>query len=134
MPRFVFEGRAGCVSDMVGEKLTEAFASVALAAATPYPATLVPDPGPPARYVLLLDALAPDDERPPSFLRDLELRLGANPQYAYARAMGQLGPLGVAYRPGYAERLQRRALHQGKRLGDVKPAALLPSFSLVDWE
>lgn len=134
VPRLAFEGRAGSVGDMVGEKLNEAFVAAALASSVPHPATLVPDPGPPAGYVLLVDAPVPDSDGPPSFLCDLELRLGANPQYAYARAMGQLSALAVQYRPGYFERHVRRAVSHGRRLGDVKPVALMPRFSLVDWE
>ena len=51
--------------------------------------------------------------------------LCANPQYAYARRIGQLGP--VALRPSdrLIERHTRAEALRGRRLADIKPPILI---------
>ena len=118
--RLVFEGRAGLVSDMVGEKLDEAFIAGALAA-VPVAAALSPKASPKPHYELWLDAAAADQ----SVVHEVEAALSRNPQYAYARKMGQLGPLKPLLRPGFvAKRHQAKAI-AGKRLGDLKHSSLI---------
>jgi hypothetical protein len=55
----------------------------------------------------------------------VERRLCANPQYVYARAIGQLGPL----RPRAVEHLldtyARCEMRRGRRLADIKPPVLV---------
>lgn len=118
--RLVFEGRAGAVSDMVGEKLDEGLVARVLATLDG-PARLEARAGSPPHYRLVLDpgATAPD-------LDALDRALGQNPQYAYARRMGQLGPLDAGHSArDHAAEAEARA-RSGHRLGDAKPAALVP--------
>ena len=74
-----FIGRKGIVSDLVGEKLTEPFVASCLHDVRGY---LFPDG---RGYVVASEG--------PVDLDDVERRLCANPQYAYARKLGQLAPL-----------------------------------------
>jgi hypothetical protein len=80
-----FLGRSGIVSDLVGEKLTEPFVATCLENVRGY---LFPDG---AGYVLASEAPVDVDE--------IERRLCANPQYAYARRLGQLAPLRLKHTP-----------------------------------
>ena len=60
-----------------------------------------------------------------------------NPQYAYARQIGQLHELDVIFAPGFAQHRARVLTMRGQRLGDAKCCALildrsqLPSHSRV---
>ena len=116
-PVLRFDGRLGVHSDLVGEKLNDAFVAPCLA---PLPGTrfLVPDAAERC-YRLLSD-------RPVSArsLAALELALQANPQYAYARSLGQLKALTVRTMPDLSQRLERVALANGGRLADIKPLGL----------
>jgi hypothetical protein len=130
-PSVRFVGRGDQVVDQVGEKLHEAFVVTALAAAMPAAlpgaraagpsfAMLAPDaaagrPG----YTLYVDR-APA----PGALARLEQALRDNPHYAYARDLGQLGPLRlfVIEDNAHAAYLEHRA--RSRTLGDIKPAAL----------
>jgi hypothetical protein len=121
LPRLEFMGRAAS-TDIVGEKLSEAFVTHALhpigseaclavrANATPF-------------YELLIDATAGKNLVAQAAL--IEERLCSNPQYAYARSLGQLGPVA----PRAVERLIDRYTHvqagRGCRLADIKPPVLI---------
>ncbi len=61
----------------------------------------------------------------------VERALRANPQYAYGRDLGQLGPSRVVEVVGPVQRYQAWALARGQRLGDIKPPSLRPE---TDWE
>jgi hypothetical protein len=137
-----FIGRDSTNSDLVGEKLTEAFAARCLADIAGF-AMLVPDPdgrkdlageksplphggdSPGAadasrpRYVLIC-------EQPPSpgQVEAVERNLQANPQYAYARKLGQLASLHLLVRPLALSIVERAMVERGARLGDIKPVAL----------
>jgi len=74
-----FIGRKGIVSDLVGEKLTEPFVATCLENVRGY---LFPE----GRGYVVAAETAVD-------LDDVERKLCANPQYAYARKLGQLAPL-----------------------------------------
>jgi hypothetical protein len=121
IPRLRFLGRVGVVSDLVGEKLTDSFAAHALAS-LPMGAALVPRRSPRPHYQLWLEREVPN-------LGDVaavvESRLAANPQYAYARSLGQLRELEIVCSPGFAQYRARLLAAQGGRLGDVKTCALL---------
>ena len=91
-----FAGRRGIVSDLVGEKLTEPFVAKCLENVRGY---LFPE----GRGYVVASESAVD-------LETIEKRLSENPQYAYARKLGQLAPL--------------RAAHV--RCGPEKPVALRP--------
>ena len=120
-PRLVFEGRNALYSDLVGEKLTESFAARALSG-LPCAAALAAAPEGRPHYELWLDrqsALTHDETTP------IERALRQNPQYAYARDLGQLGPLVQIASPGFIARLTTAALGKGRRLGDIKATGLL---------
>jgi hypothetical protein len=55
----------------------------------------------------------------------VEARLARNPQYAYARELGQLGELRHVCAPGFAQYRARLLAAQGGRLGDAKTCALI---------
>jgi hypothetical protein len=120
-PRFVLLGRGGAASDLCGEKLTEAFVlhcwqGVGLGAGR-----LVPAPQPRPHYQLWLPPDATDAD---AAARALDEALHANPQYAYARKIGQLAPLAPRRVADLAGRMQQAALARGQRLGDAKPSVL----------
>jgi hypothetical protein len=121
IPDLRFAGRAGVVSDLVGEKLSDSFVAQALAA-LPSGASLVPQPLPAPHYQLWLDTAAP---APETLAAEVDARLGANPQYAYARKLGQLRDLEIVCAPGFAQYRARLLAAQGGRLGDAKSCALI---------
>jgi hypothetical protein len=61
--------------------------------------------------------------------------LRANPQYAYARRLGQLAPLRSFVHPQPFAVVERLMQRRGVRLADVKPAALRSeAFWLAEFE
>ena len=128
-PRLEFLGRAGLVSDLVGEKLTEAFVADALSVLD-LPAALLARPAPRPHYELLVGA--PRDDHFDAAIARIEQRLRANPQYAYARAIGQLGAIVPRAVPDLGQRMVTEMQARGRRIGDVKPIALICDQSLVD--
>ncbi|MGH9659769.1 MAG: hypothetical protein ACRD96_14565, partial [Bryobacteraceae bacterium] len=112
-PMLEFLGRAGLTSDLCGEKLTEDFVIPRLPRGF---AMLAPslDGGP--HYALFVDAEASS--------AGVDDALGDNPQYRYARALGQLGPVRVHMVARGMERYTAHELARGRRLGDIKPPAL----------
>ena len=118
--RLVFEGRAGLTSDLVGEKLDEAFVARALAG-LPCAAALVPKAQPGPHYELWLDEAVDD----PTHAFRVEAALCLNPQYAYARKIGQLGPLVPLPKPGFVAERHLANVSAGKRLGDMKHSSLI---------
>lgn len=121
-PLLTFLGRQGGVSDMCGEKLSETFVASVLASMVPGFAILLPDPDRRC-YLLVVDAC---DERldESSCRAAVEAALCANPQYAYARSLGQLPLLQVRAVRSPLAKLQASAMASGRRLGDLKPPAL----------
>jgi hypothetical protein len=116
-----FIGRAGVVSDLVGEKLSDSFVALALAPLS-MGASLVPQHTPRPHYQLWLDRAVPDTR---SVAAAVEARLATNPQYAYARSLGQLRELQIVCSPGFAQYRARLLAAQGGRLGDAKSCALI---------
>ncbi|MDR2187827.1 MAG: GH3 auxin-responsive promoter family protein [Azonexus sp.] len=123
-PVLDFLGRAGLCSDLVGEKLCEAFVASCLPHDSGF-CMLIAQPAPLPHYLLITDAAAP-----PPDTAAIEQRLLHNPHYRYARELGQLRALRAmpARRPLAA--YVRRMTQQGMRLGDIKPVALRPE---TDW-
>jgi hypothetical protein len=123
-PSLQFLGRAGCVSDLFGEKLSEAFVTQALnevfGEQAPRFALLAPEPEQHcARYVLYVEGPAEA-----GWAETLEATLHRNPQYACCRNLGQLLPLRVvSVRDGYGSFVKRLGAG-GSRVGDIKPASL----------
>jgi hypothetical protein len=122
-PSLRFVGRAGVVSDLRGEKLTDAMIAEALrevwAVTTPPPRALIRarDDLAGAGYELCM-------ERAPREMLDrcvdrVEAALLRNPQYAVARRLGQLAPLRACIVP--SSMFEPTASGPGARLGDVKP-------------
>jgi hypothetical protein len=105
------------VSDMVGEKLEEAFVASALAQ-LPVAARLVAREIPSPHYELWLDVESRSQVE--SWSDQVEVALRRNPQYAYARRIGQLSALAPICKPGFWSTFDR----PGRRLGDIKSSVL----------
>jgi hypothetical protein len=130
-PSIRFVGKAALLSDRFGEKLSEGFVVAALMwafDARPLPAfcMLAPDAGvrngSEWRYTLYVDGDVPDEL--PTRLEEALMR---NPHYAYCRRLGQLLPPRAFRITGEAFAAYSRRLESlGRRLGDIKPAALSP--------
>lgn len=128
-PCVTFVGRAGTQSDLVGEKLDEAYLAASLSDVLQPgdEGCVIPcaDADPP-HYLLLLASGTQDV----AALRDaLEQALVRAFHYRHARTVGQLGPLRAVRVPGGAAQLadlvQRAHERAGIRAGDVKPRALV---------
>ncbi len=122
-PTLRFLGRAGNVSDLRGEKLTEAFAAACLAdlwqSTAGRPTAFLrahPGEGDTPGYLLVVDR--PVGEPVP---RHLDTLLRRNPHYDLARNLGQLAPVRLHIDPSSA--LPSASL---RRIGDVKPPVLEP--------
>jgi hypothetical protein len=107
-----FIGRAG-TTDLVGEKLTEPFVAKCLEH-IPGIRFLKPNCN---GYLLYAEN--------PADLEIIEQKLAENPQYAYARKLGQLAPL--RHIPLDRNAYIHDQLARGTRLGDIKPLALVTS-------
>jgi hypothetical protein len=115
-PVLEFAGRGELVSDLVGEKLTEPFVERCLGDVPGF-RLLVPE-AEGRGYVLAVEAGAAVSAT------QIERRLSENPQYAYARRLGQLKPLRLLPVQRLFDRYARAQLREGVRLGEVKPVAL----------
>ncbi len=122
-PCLEFVGRDGGGSDLCGEKLTEEFVEVALGDMPGF-GFLVPVATPRPAYLLMLDEaiVATDQEHTTANIADR--RLMENPQYRYAREMGQLPPIEPRRIPDPLGTYKSICMQSGQRLGDIKPAAL----------
>jgi len=137
-PTLRFVGRGDRTGDLRGEKLTDAFVEEAfrqLRAEGPEVgfAMLAPygeegqDPeegagGASTGYTLFLEA---PSAAGPALSRRLDTLLSGNPQYRYARAMGQLrAPAVFLIREGGARTYLTALAQTGRPLGGIKPAAL----------
>ena len=105
-----FLGRAR-VSDLVGEKLSEPFVASCLHDVRGF---LAPQTD---AYVLFAEHVVDAGK--------IESRLCANPQYAYARRLGQLQPLRVVHVLDLQAHYTQTQLARGARLGDIKPPGLM---------
>jgi hypothetical protein len=129
-PRLVFKGRVGLATDLCGEKLTEEFVLSCMQAASdgsPIFAILAPSPAPHPHYVLYANREV-DDRRLVHFAARLEVELGRNPQYAYARNLGQLSPLEIRFVVNLFERYRAWATSSGRSIAGLKAPALLPAL------
>jgi hypothetical protein len=134
-PLLEFVAKEDNVSDRVGEKLdgrhVEATLGESLAAAglSPAFAMVAWEAGErePGAYVLFIQAPQDADEALVAAVARLDGGLRENPQYAYARDIGQLGPCDVfrVEASGTADYLAR-CVARGQRLGDIKSVALHP--------
>jgi len=126
-PSLRFLGRSGNVSDLCGEKLTEAFVAQALqetlfaVKTKPTFALLAPDrDAQGSRYTLYVEGQLPDH-----FASMLDHALRQNPHYAYCRDLSQLLPVRLfkISENGY-ERFASHLMTTGSRLGNLKPMLL----------
>ena len=122
LPLLEFVGRDDITSDLVGEKLCEPFVGEALGELA-VPACLAPCPGAPPFYELLVDTGGPAING--AIVAAVEARLRLNPQYAYARRLGQLGPITVRGVPDLFGRYTGILAGRQRRLGDIKPPVLI---------
>jgi len=115
-PVLEFTGRGAFCSDLVGEKLVEPFVAQCLEDVQGF-RFLAPEPEG-RGYLLATEAGASVN------VEQIERRLCGNPQYAYARKLGQLSPLRQFKVENLFDRYVQTQLAQGVRLGAVKPVAL----------
>ena len=125
-PCLKFLGRAGCSSDLAGEKLDEALARAVLAAELGpdgHCSYLTPMTNPPG-YCCITDhsAAAVDTE---ALARRLDHALSCSFQYRQARHLGQLNPLRVRYRADARPAYEAAQMGRGLRWGNIKFTALL---------
>lgn len=121
IPDLRFIGRAGVVSDLVGEKLTESFVSSVLGGLGT-PVAIAPQRTDSPFYEIWVDG----NEFDPGGLEErIDRLLGRNPQYAYARKLGQLGAPRAVFCAGVHEYRRAALVARGARWGDVKPTALV---------
>ena len=123
-PSLQFLGRSGNVSDLFGEKLSEAFVTEAIQETlatldmTQSFVLLAPDEDAAGcRYTLYFEG------KPPSHLAELlDRAFRRNPHYTYCRDLGQLLPvrLFAITERGYETFTKQQAI-LGARLGDIKP-------------
>lgn len=126
VPMLRFVGRSGVNSDLVGEKLSEAFVLECLKAAG-INGVLVANENVIPHYVLVSQS-----EISEHLTAKFEQELCCNPQYAYARTLGQLGPLRQHVDPDFISKLIERRLAGGHRLSDIKPPVLLSGVQSFD--
>jgi hypothetical protein len=131
-PSLCFLGKEDSVSDLFGEKLSDAFVAKVLA-------SLLEDGRPPAfamlaphrtasgtSYTLFIEG---DRPGPPDLAAMLERELRRNPHYAWCVDLGQLRPAGVMrVGPGAHEAYLDLCVAKGRRLGDIKPVSLDPDL------
>lgn len=117
VPELEFVGRAGLTSDLVGEKLEDGFVASVLAG---LPAVLAPRRDA-VGYEVLIDAR----HAGPVDLAAIERGLDANPQYAYARKIGQLAPLALRKINNLPGTMIASGIAAGRVMGDIKTSGLL---------
>ena len=132
-PLLEFVAKEDNVSDWVGEKLdgrhvdAKLGASIAAAGLSPVFAMVAWEAGErkPGGYVLFIEAPGVADAALLAAAAGLDRALRENPQYAYARDLGQLSPCEVfrVEASGTADYLAH-CVARGQRLGDVKSVAL----------
>ena len=122
-PMLEFLGRSESSVDLCGEKLTDAFVLSALAPFKLGFSLLAPAGAHSPGYALYLDAAEVSRENSLQIAHAADRSLEKNPQYAYARRLGQLAPLAAVrcVRPLETWTRERLAC---QRLGDIKPPVL----------
>lgn len=124
-PSLKFIGRSGNVSDMAGEKLSEAFATrvlqeiIARWPTKPAFVLLAPDSSASGSgYTLYIQGWSPA-----GLCNELDRELRENPHYAYCRDLGQLeAPRVFTISAEGFETFAARQARSGARLGEIKPA------------
>lgn len=127
MPILRFAGRKGVTSDIVGEKLDEGFVSACLDDVPGF-RMLVPVRTPKPGYTLVVDSQQQYEST--ALVNLVDARLSRNPQYDYARRLGQLDKLSLCETSQPLQKYTERLLTGGTRLGDLKVTALRAE---TDW-
>jgi hypothetical protein len=125
-PLLEFIGRGSQVSDLCGEKLSEDFVAAGLAPLRLRFALVAPADAPARGYSLFVDAAEVGVERLAAVASHAEQALCCNPQYAYARRVGQLAPLAVQRCERPLQTWLDAGLERGQTLSVVKLSALSP--------
>jgi hypothetical protein len=121
-PILRFIGRKNRTSDLVGEKLTEAFVAGILHEVSGF-AMLVPQhEHTPPYYQLVVDKK--NKTYSARLLESIEEKLHVNPQYAYARTLNQLAPLKIVPIENPISLYSDYVITQGQSIGDIKIPAL----------
>lgn len=115
-PVLEFVGRGALACDLVGEKLTEPFVERCLEDVPGFRFLAPEAQG--GGYVLAVEAGVAVSAAV------IDDRLCGNPQYAYARRLGQLQPLRLLPVERLLERYTRVQVRDGARLAEIKPVAL----------
>jgi hypothetical protein len=126
-PSIRFVGKDGLVCDLVGEKLTDGFVARVLdlvfetGLMRPKMLLLAPDLCSSGPCYTVYTSHQLDGEQ----MARIEQLLCANPQYAYARRLGQLGALRQFWvRGDFYASYSDHLMGTGMRLGDIKPSSL----------
>jgi hypothetical protein len=127
-PCLEFVGRSGNSSDLCGEKLSAEFVEEALGDLPGF-AFLIPLTAPRPAYILLLDDALVSSQQAASTASTADQRLMRNPQYRYARDIGQLPPIQAQVVANPLGIYKDICVSGGQRLGDIKPVALMST----DW-
>jgi hypothetical protein len=133
VPLLDFVSKSGKVSDVVGEKLNELHVGEVLTAAVDDLdagfVMLAPEWGDPPAYHLFIELPDADSETLSRLAAIIDTRLRQNPHYAYARDLGQLGPVTPVLIRTHAEAVYLDACEaMGQRAGDIKPTYLHKAF------
>jgi hypothetical protein len=126
VPILRFIGRESA-SDLVGEKITEAFAGACLKDISGF-SMLLPLNDSTPRYVLMLSKHSVAK----SLVDRVEARLCENPQYAHALKLGQLQPLAAIAIDNPMQVYLNSPQHGKARLGDIKIPSLCLKPSIFD--
>ena len=139
IPLARFLGKADRVSDIVGEKLSEAFVCQVLECefhnhdVVPHYYDVMAECDGERCYVLRIadSELAGDSSRLTALREDLERAFRRNPGYRYARELGQLGHMRISIITPRAarelhEKRTKELVQTGTRHGDIKPSILQP--------
>ncbi|TPL03122.1 MULTISPECIES: GH3 auxin-responsive promoter family protein [unclassified Mesorhizobium] len=124
-PRLRFSGRAGVTVDMCGEKLSETFVASCLELIhVPTYALLAATTSPRPHYQLLVET---SSEKPldSTLPERLDRALAANPQYEYARRIGQLDLVRLKPVDDLYGRWKRHRLQGGVSIAGMKAPVLL---------
>jgi hypothetical protein len=119
VPELEFIGRARLTCDLVGEKLEDGFVAQLLAG---LPAVLAPRTDL-RGYELLIDA----GSDIPISMDAIEHGLACNPQYAYARKIGQLEALALRRVADLPGTLIAHGIAAERMMGDIKTSGLWPA-------
>ncbi len=114
LPVLRFVGRNGITSDMVGEKLDEVFVQAVLGDVEGF-AMLIPRLQRTPKYLLVSEDIKVKERG-----GEIEAKLLKNPQYAYARRVGQLAPLEAVVMDNMMSRYIDYKSAMGSRIGDIK--------------